>query len=239
MMVRGDRGWYDERTERSTITGNAELELLMGDVPLYLHGDTLFAWPDEHGKRTIQAHRRVRFHRDDLQGVCDTLIYTEVDSMIRMYRAPVLWSGADQISGDHIRIALSNGQAHELHVLGNAFMLSQVDSVHLDQVTGTIMTGSFRDNELYRIVAEGNSRTVYFVREEKEGKEEIIGVNRADCSKIAVGIIEGQVATVTFMARPEAILYPVGKAPPEELRMKGSDWRGMERPTDRGDIFRH
>jgi hypothetical protein len=48
----------------------------------------------------------------------------------------------------------------------------------------------------------------------------------------------GAVASVTFKERPSAVLYPLDKAPPEELRMKGSDYRENERPTDRGDIFR-
>jgi hypothetical protein len=42
---------------------------------------------------------------------------------------------------------------------------------------------------------------------------------------------------VTFLDRPDAVLYPLEKVPPEELRMKGSDWRGTERPMDRNEIF--
>ena len=99
------------------------------------------------------------------------------------------------------------------------------------------MTGYFEDEELERILAEGNARTVYFAREEKDGVEEVVGVNRADCSRISVALKEGEVSTVTFMERPDAILYPIEKAPAEELRMKGSEWRGSERPLDRASIF--
>lgn len=238
MLVRGDRGRYDEIRDRSMITGHAELVLLMGGDSLFLHGDTLFTRPDSAGTgKHVQAHRNVRFFKSDMQGVCDTLIYSDTDSLIRMYRAPVLWSGTDQITGDHIRIAMRDGQAHRLFVQGNAFLLSQADSSRFDQVTGTNMTGFFEANELRRILAEGNARTVYFAEEEKEGKLEIIGVNRADCSRISVLLAEGQVSTVTFMERPDAVLYPIAKAPPEELRMKGAEWRIDERPADRQAIF--
>lgn len=64
-----------------------------------------------------------------------------------------------------------------------------------------------------------------------------MGVNRADCSRINVRLVEGKVSTVTFLDRPDAVLYPLEKVPPEELRMKGSDWRGTERPMDRNEIF--
>jgi hypothetical protein len=48
---------------------------------------------------------------------------------------------------------------------------------------------------------------------------------------------EGKVNTVTFMERPDAVLYPLDKVPPEELRMKGAEWRITERPADREGIF--
>jgi lipopolysaccharide export system protein LptA len=239
MVARGDKGSYDERKDRSMITGHAELVLLMDGDSLFLHSDTLFARPDSSGqKRLIQAHRHVRFYKSDLQGACDTLIHSEADSTIHMFNKPVLWNENDQITGDRIRIAMRNGQAHRLYVDGSAFLMAQVDSGRFDQVTGTHMTGSFADNTLRRIDAEGNARTVYFAQEEKDGVKEVIGVNRADCSRIGVTLEDGQVSTVTFLERPTAVLYPIDKAPPEELRMKGALWRGDERPTERADIFR-
>ena len=109
--------------------------------------------------------------------------------------------------------------------------------MHFDQVTGTTMTGIFTDNTLRRLIAEGNSRTVYFALEEKEGVKEVMAVNRADCSRIEVHMRDGQVNTVSFLDRPDAVLYPLEQVPPEELRMLGSEWRAAERPTDRASIF--
>lgn len=233
----GDHGRYYETEQRSMITGRAELVMRMGADTLFLHADTLFTAPDSVGRR-ITARRGVRFFKSDLQGVCDTLVHSDADSLIRMYHRPALWSTADQITGDHIRIQLRNGMAHTLHVDNNAFLMSAADSVHFDQVTGTTLVGHFRDNALYRLDAEGNARTVYFAREKKEGKEVVFGVNRADCSRIQVVLREGKVVGVSFLERPDAVLYPLDKAPPEELRMKGAEYRIDERPVDRADIFR-
>lgn len=236
MIVRGDLGRYNEQSDKAVITGHAELELLMGRDTLFLHGDTLFTTPDSSGKR-IQAHRNVRFYRSDLQGACDTLVYSEVDSLISLFHEPVLWSGTDQITGARIRIKLRESKADTLYVEEDAFLISEVDSIHYDQVTGTTMTGRFGEDGLRNLLVEGNSRTVYFATEMKNGVESIMGVNRADCSRINVRLVEGKVSTVTFLDRPDAVLYPLEKVPPEELRMKGSDWRGTERPMDRNEIF--
>jgi lipopolysaccharide export system protein LptA len=237
LRVRGDLANYRSLEHKAYVTGHAELVLRMGADTLYLHGDTVFTATDSTGKR-ITARRNVRFFRSDLQGVCDTLLYADADSTIHMHHRPALWSGNDQITGDRVNIALRNGQAHRLFVDGNAFLISEADSIHLDQVTGLKMTGYFEENELRRLVAEGNTRTVYFAREtQADGIERIIGVNRADCSSIMVGMENGDIATVSFVQRPDAVLYPLEKAPPEELRMKGTELRTSERPIDRAAIF--
>lgn len=236
MRVLGDQGRYNEISGRSVVTGRAELQLRMGADTLFLHGDTLFAAPDGDGRR-ITARRHVRFFKPDMQGACDTLIYSDADSLIRMHHEPVLWNGPDQITGDTIRIALRDGQAHRLHVRGRAFMLSRVDSARFDQVTGTTMTGFFVDNGLDHLDVEGNARTVYHTREEKDGVEEVFGVNRADCSRIQVLLREGEISDVVFRERPDAVLYPIEKAPAEETHLPGAQDRGAERPSDREDIF--
>ncbi|MBK9176833.1 MAG: hypothetical protein IPM46_10970 [Flavobacteriales bacterium] len=236
MQVLGDEGRYNERDDRSMVTGRAELRLRMGADTLFVHGDTLFAAPDASGRR-ITARRHVRFFKQDLQGACDTLLYSDADSLIRMHHEPVLWNGADQITGDTIRIALKDGQAHRLHVRGQAFLLSRVDSARYDQVAGTTMMGYFVDNALDHLDVEGNARTVYFAREEKDGVEDVFGVNRADCSRIRVRLKDGGISAVTFLDRPDAVLYPIAKAPLEELRMAGANDRSTERPADRWAIF--
>lgn len=237
VLVRGGRGRYDERTRSSHMTDRAELVLRMGEDSLFLHADTLFATSDSSGQRTILARRGVRFFKADLQGVCDTMRYVQADSLLRLHGAPALWSGADQITGRRMRIKLRDGRADTLYVDEDAFLASRVDSAHYDQVTGTYMVGLFRGDELHRIEATGTCRTVYHPKEMREGREELIGVNRADCSRLIVSVGEGRVQRITFITRPDATLYPEDQVPEEERILKGFRWRAAERPADRAGIF--
>lgn len=244
--ARGEQGLYNDKTERTIVTGKAVLELAMDGDTLYIHGDTLFTTTAQRldstdatqSTRNVTVRRNVRFFKSDLQGSCDTLHYTTLDSVIHMHHRPVLWSRSDQITGEHIRINLREGRPDTLFVDRNAFLLSEVDSTHLDQVTGLRMVGLFDADGLRRLLVEGNTRTVYHVKEKKDEVEEVVGVNRADCSRMLVSLADGGISTVTFLERPEAVLYPMDKVPPEELRMKGAEWRGAERPVDANDIFR-
>jgi lipopolysaccharide export system protein LptA len=238
LLVRGELGKHRQQEGRSMVTGRAELVMLMGKDSLFLHADTLFGREDSLGKRTIDAHRNVRFFKSDLQGVCDTMTYTGADSLITLSGSPFIWSKTDQISGDTVRIQLSNGHAETLFVNGAAFMASVADSLHFDQVVGTTMIGHFRNDELAQLTAEGNCRTVYFSREKKDTTERTTGMNRADCSRITVGLDSGKVSTVSFITQPDATLYPLDKAPTDEMRLEGFFWNAAARPEDREGIFR-
>lgn len=247
LIVAGDRGRHDRRAEHTWISGNAELRMDLGGDTLYLHGDTLYAetirrpaWEADgmiSTSKRITARRGARFFKSDLQGVCDTLIYEEADSVIHLLHRPALWSGADQITGDRIRMTLREGRPHLLHVEGNGFIASQVDSAHYDQVTGSTITGYFHDGQLDHLLAQGTCRTVYYAREGAPGEEQLIGMNRADCSKIRVTVRAGAVHEITFVTKPDAVLYPLAQAPPEETLLRGFVWRGKERPLDRASIF--
>ncbi len=243
---RGAYGQYNDVKQRGYITGRAEMIMLDGGDSLFLHADTIFSRMvpvvDSSGtdstSRQIMAHRQVRFYKSDMQGICDTLVHLTADSTIRMYHQPVLWNGTDQITGDHIRITMHDGRAHRMYVERNAFLMSAVDSSLFDQVAGRDMTGWFGTQGLDQILAEGNGRTVYHVREQKDGKDEFIGMNHAECSRIRVRLDSGQVSTVTFMDRPDAVLYPMDQIPAGKAQLEGAHWREHERPVDRADIFR-
>lgn len=238
MVVHGAFGKHFRAQGRSMVTGRAELVLLMGKDSLFLHADTLFAALDSTGQRSINARRSVRFFKSDLQGICDTMTYNGADSLITLRGTPFIWSKNDQISGDTVRIKLRDGHAETLLVEGDAFMVSQVDSIHFNQVTGLAMTGTFKNDELHKLVAEGNSRTIYFAQEEKDGNEKVTGMNRADCSRITVVLDSGKVSTVSFITQPEATLSPLELTPADAMHLEGFRWNAAARPEDREDIFR-
>ena len=247
VIVRGERGLHLQRADSSLITGRAELVMMMGEDSLFLHADTLFSMNDTAAGMRVLARRNVRFFKNDMQGVCDTMTWAERDSLITLTGDPYLWSGKDQISGRLITITLRDGHAHRLHVLREALLANSVDSLiadtaiataYFDQVTGTTITGWFADDQLVRIEAEGNSRTVSFAKEEdKDGMERVTTMNRADCSRIIVLLDSGEVNSISFLVKPDAVMYPIGQAPAEEMRMKGFTWNAAARPKDREGIF--
>lgn len=106
VIIKGNYAEY-WRTKGYTLF-TKEAVAVMGDKKdtLYLHADTLMATFDTTKNETkeLYAYHNTRFYRNDIQGACDSLHYSFADSLISMYRLPVLWSGQNQLTADTIRI---------------------------------------------------------------------------------------------------------------------------------------
>ena len=109
---------------------------------LYVHADTLKSVPDTVPDfNIIKAYRHVKLFRDDMQGKCDSLVYSDVDSVFRFFGEPVIWSDENQITAEFISMFIKNQQADHLEMTNDAFIISREDSVKYNQITGRSMIG--------------------------------------------------------------------------------------------------
>lgn len=248
IIVSGDIAFRNGKLETSTVTGNALLKQYYGKDTLFLHADTLHA-VDEHPVnrkgikdtsitwRVFFAYRKVKFFRTDIQGKCDSLVYSGKDSLMRLFKSPVLWQEENQLTAEKVEIKTSNGEIKNLFLKNNAFIISEEDSVKYNQIKGKQMTGYFKENKLAKIFVEGNGQTIYFAKDKKNGKENFIGVNKANCTNLMIYIKDNSVEKITFLKKPDAILFPISDFIPKEFLLKDFLWRVTERPLSVAGIF--
>lgn len=235
IIVKGMKAWYDEINEIAYMTDSAVFILINKEDSLFLHADTLKTLPDTIAdEKIIKAYYGVRFFREDMQGKCDSLVYFSRDSTVQMFAEPVLWSEAHQLLADLIEMKTRTDAPDELILTNNSFIISQQDSVMFDQVKGRNMIGYIVENQLRKINVDGNGQTIYYARD----KEEIIGLNRMESSKIYITFEEGKISRIGFDSAPEGKLTPLKQLKEEERRLAGFDWKEGIRPRDRNDIFR-
>ena len=88
----------------------------------------------------VEAWHNIKLYGKDYQGVCDSLIYTGIDSIARLYIEPVLWSDAkNQFLSDSIFIQIRNDSLYKADFINNAFIITQEDTVHYNQIKSTEM----------------------------------------------------------------------------------------------------
>ena len=202
---------------------------------LFIHSDTMWVYfdKDKNAKRLL-SYYNVKFFRDDMQGLCDSLVYTMQDSTIRLYKLPVLWSGENQLTADSISIVIQNNQADSLIMYNSSFIISYDTLDAYNQIKGKNMVGYFKNNELSTVNVDGNAQTVYFAREE-DGY--LIGVNKAESSTMTIHLMDNKLKTIIYKTQAKEIMYPESELPVSEKELKGFTWRDASRPRKVMDIF--
>ncbi len=234
IVVSGNTAIYNDQLEVATVTDSALFMMYSEKDTLFLHADTLRTIPDTiPDEKIITAYYGTRFFRTDMQGMCDSLVYFSKDSVVQLYKNPIVWSENHQLTADHIEMKQNTNAPDELHLTGNGFIVSKLDSGRFDQIKGKQMVGYVINNELNSIDVNGNGQTLYYARQE----EEIIGLNRVISSKISIRFRDGNIFKIIFLDAVEGLLKPLFGLTEEEKKLSGFDWKINQRPLSKNDVF--
>jgi lipopolysaccharide export system protein LptA len=234
IIVFGDLAHYWGKDGVVRIVGNPLVKNQMEDDTLFLVADTLISIDRKNPKDTtikekyLQAFHNVKIFKTDIQAKCDSLIYNFVDSTIYLYTDPVMWNGGNQIVADSINILMKNKKIYKMNTNVNSFIVSQDTIKHFNQVKGRKMTAFFHNDKLSRVDVTGNGQSLYYAME--EGKTNLIGLNKADCSNIVIKFKNGDVKNISYINKPDAKFIPPHLILEPDTRLGGFKWRIEEKP---------
>ncbi len=196
--------------------------------------DSLAAPPaDSTLIRYVKAWNKVRMYRSDLQAACDSMVFTELDSIARLYGSPVLWNEVhNQLSADEMQLLMKDGSLDRGSMITNAWLISERDSVHYNQIKSTEMLGYFRDNKIYRFDALGGVSAIFYMVEDSV----ITTINVKESKSLTAALKDGTAQRMLYVESIKSDAYPVGELPVEKQRLKDFKWRGDERPVSRRSI---
>lgn len=234
IIVKGDYAYYNEKDSTSLVKGNSEFIQIFETDSLFLHADTLYtAKVEGESKKKIFAYNHVKFFKSDMQGKCDSLVFSEIDSLIQMFGDPVIWSEENQMTGNVIQIKNYDGKLEHLEINKNAYIVSQADTNKFDQIKGRHLMAYFEKNELDRIKVNGNGETIYYG---KDDKGDYVGMNRLVCSDMLISLDSNEISNIRFYIQPTSTLYPLDQLTDELKTFRHFRWRDAERPKRREDI---
>lgn len=238
ILLEGGFAHYTREPESLYVTDEPLLTQLIDGDSLYIHGDQFISKQIDPSReeRHMKVFHDVKIYKSDFQAVCDSLYYSDIDSIFFFYGDPVIWNGKTQLTGDEVTLTVRRQKLDSLILIGNAFMIGEIDSVNAHQIKGRDMYGLFTDNQLRKIDVKGNGQTVYYAVDEETGAIE--GINRADCSNLIIRLKDQEVSGITFLTKPDATLYPPDKIPVGEKRLKGFRPQFFRRPNEKNDLFK-
>ena len=153
--------------------------------------------------------------------------------MVRFYSRPVMWQeGKNQFTADSIQALLKNRQLNKINLITNAFIAMQEDTIHYNQIKSTEMAAYFSNNQLYRFDALGGVSAIFFMEEDST----ITLMDREECKMMTAKIKDNQIQRTRSIQELKQNVFPVYNLTDDEMKLKGFEWRGEERPVTRFEI---
>ena len=184
--------------------------------------------------RFIKGYRHALIYRTDLQARCDSIYFSQLDTLLRMYEDPVIWNeNRHQLSGEEVIAQMRDNAFDRANIHGNAMIISQEDTVHFDQIKATEMLGYFnKDNTLRRYDALGGVNAMFYMQEDSV----ITILNSKQAQFMMVTMKDGVAEKLKYYEQINSDAYPVYNLPVDKQRLKGFKWREDEQPKSRFDV---
>ena len=246
----GDLAEHFENKGVSIVTKNAVLIKLMEKDSILLSADTLYS---QQLKRKaslkdslindslisdsviIRAYKHVKLYKKDLRGIADSLRYTSSDSTLTLYNSPILWSDSAQLNAREIKVHVANKALHSFELTGNAFIITQEDSLKFNQIKGKEITGTFLNDTIDKIHVTGNAQVAYFIKNENK---QLSAYSKTNCTYLTVYFKKGEMDRMTFINKPVSALIPVKEVDPVKERFKGFNWNPQKKPQSKNELLK-
>jgi lipopolysaccharide export system protein LptA len=186
---------------------------------------------DTSTPRYFIAYNHALIYSDSLQGKCDSMRYSQVDSLLRMYNNPLLWPKDGQLKGDEIFMQLDSNRLKTVYVRKNAIMINRSGPVKADmydQIQGNDITGYLTNNSLDSLMAMPNAASIYFIKDEDSA---YVGCSDATSNRIDVYFEKEEIERIVYRKDVEQKTTPMKDVEPSSLRLSRFKWHEEERPS--------
>ena len=177
------------------------------------------------------ALKNVKIFKKNMQIVCDSLLYSDLDSLARLFKEPMIWNEVtQQYNADSISVVIKNNAMEKASLMSNAFIHIEEDTTHYDQIRGAEMMAYFSpEGELSRFDALGGASALFYIEE----NDALATVNKKDSKMLSAIFRDGTIHRIYYFDTAVSDAYPVVQMSEEDRMLKGFNWQPDRRPADR------
>jgi hypothetical protein len=190
--------------------------------------DSLFMVPkDFHIARAI---KNARFFNKDIQGIADTLIFHEMDSMLYMLRKPIVWTGERQVYGNRIDVHFNDSTADWAHLPESGVCAEHIDEDFYNQLSGTDLMAYFEGENLKHLDVSGNVQTIFLPQEKDSTYNKLIS---AESSYLSVDMNGKSMEHLKMWPEVSGTVTPIFEVKKSQQFLQGFSWYEVLRPKRR------
>lgn len=231
--------WYNEKNGFAFATENPVMMEYSQKDTLFVHSDTIkvitYHLNTDSVYRTAHCYNKVRAFRNDVQAVCDSLVYNTKDSCMTMYRDPIAWSGDRQLLGEEIQVFMKDSTIDRAHIINQALTAELVpDKDHYQQLSSKEMFAYFTKGQITQTEAIGNVRSIYYPVDDKDST--LMGLVYIETDTMKMFMRDRQLQKI-WTSKTDGTWYPMTQIPPERYKLDGFTWFDYIRPINKDDIY--
>ena len=185
--------------------------------------------------RYLQIYHHVRIFSDSLQAVADSVYYSGLDSIFRLFTNPVAWAGGYQVTGDTMFLFTKNKKPERLFVFENSLVVGKSFTNMYNQIKGNTLNGYFKNGVIDYMRSKGSAEAVYYIKDDSMA---LVGVNRVNKADVIDMIfLNKELNKVVLRQDADGIMYPIKKANLDEMKLRGFKWLESLRPKTKFELF--
>ena len=185
--------------------------------------------------RFFTGFHHVKIFSDSLQAVSDSMYFSSVDSVFRLYQSPVVWSKENQITGDTMYLFTKKRKPDHLQVFEKGMAINHIEKENYNQVKGRTINGFFKEGNIENIRAKGNAESIYYAQDDKDSS--YIGVNRTTADMIDMYFANKELKRVVYRSDVKGKTVPMREADNSFTKLPGFKWLDNRRPKTKFELF--
>jgi len=192
--------------------------------------------------RYLVAYHNVFIYNDSFQAKCDSLRYSQEDTLLVLYKNPVLWYDDQQVIGEVIKAFVDSQEIRYIHIPKNGILIAQStlrNEVMFDQIQANEIWAFFSNNKIDSVIGKGNAQTIYYPKDEDN---RYIGVSKASSMHLKMVFDtdstsqDKRLTEVIYYTDHEQEMFPLKEAPLQEMKLSRFKWRKNEKMANK-DAF--
>jgi len=227
---------YRQKEGTALATGKPVYCRIFEKDSMFIAADTMFHIEVDSMYRFLNAYHHVKLFKSDLQAKTDSLTLSTKDSLLSLYKLPIIWMKGSQATAKEIKVDIWENSIKGFRLEGRAFLIQQPDSSNnrfFNQMTGRELIGKVENDTLRKVDILGNSEIIYF----PQNKNKSIGLNHTESTDMAIWFLNNSIQRVTLKPLTKGKVTPQAEIKMENAYLKGFDWKEKERPKSRTEIY--
>lgn len=234
-IIYGDYAEYKQTKSEAFVTKNALYLRIINNDTLFLVADTIYHIDIDSVNNFLNAFHHVKVFKKDFQAVSDSATLNTKESLLQLFKKPVIWSNKIQATALKINIFFEKNKVKGFKLNDNSFLIQNADTLKngfFNQLSGKSIEGFLSNDTLRKIIVLVNAEAFYYIK----NKNKIIGLNKTTGSEINFLFNKGDIEKVLFKPKTNGIIDPLKDVDVENSKLKGFNWQESKRPKSHFEL---